>query len=269
MPSRKWKNWPARAYDSLNQAGGLLGIGGIVIAVAGVAFTAPVVIGIGAATVVGTTGYALIKGFPPKLKEPREFVGQKITFTELTNLSEEIIKMGIFGASKSGKSTFQEHAIISNTPNSVTHDLSAAMVALQTNPPRIIALLDGDGKKFSQQFNVVKHANVLFIFLDHNSTNTSDQLINERLQEHDEYLNQLEGYLKEEKDGIISQIHFILNKKDLWQNSQGKQTLLKWFTEIIEKWKNKNLAKKITYCEHSNIYANDINNLMSIIIASK
>ena len=267
MSSRNWKNWPKNAYSSLSQAGGFLGIAGIVVSVVGVAASAPVAIVVGVATIGVTSGYALIAGYTEKLIDPNMHVGKKITLKEVLNLSEDILQIGIFGASSSGKSTFLEHAITSDKIVPVTHDISATIVSLQTNPPKKIALLDGDGKNLSQQFKVVKHADTLFVFLDHNAGSSEKVILKERLYKHEEYLKQLQEYLKEEVVDIFKQIHFVLNKRDLWEDSSDKQMLLDWFNQIVNNWTTSNFSKKVTSSHHSNIYTHDINILMNIIIS--
>ncbi len=267
MASRNWKDWPKNAYSSLNQAGGFLGIAGIATGAVGLVVAAPVAVGIGAVTVGATCIYAAVAGFPKKKLNPNDHIGQRISLNDMQNLSETILKIGVFGASSSGKSTFLEHAITSNRQVAVTHDITATIVSLQTNPPKKVSLLDGDGKTLAQQFKIVKHADAVFIFLDHTASNIGDSLDNERLKKHEEYLNQLGAYLKDEQIHNLKQIHFVLNKKDLWNSSADKQTLTNWFDNIVNIWHGKNFSRKVTYSYHSNILASDITDLMNTVIS--
>lgn len=270
MPKRIWKSWPTRAYKSLNDAGGLLGIGGIVVSVVGVAAAVPVVVGVGIASVAATAIYALAKGFPPKLKNPNELIGVKIPILDFVNFTEDFTKLGIIGPSSSGKSTFLNHATTLKSENSRTNIVTGTILTLQTNPPKLIGLIDGDGREFAQQFEVIKPSDIIFIFLDHNIHENSKDIIKGRLQENENFLNQFEGYLKINKDKLhLSHIHFVLNKRDLWQNSPQKAQLMEWFSKIVNSWKHKNFASDISSSIHSNVLAVDITNLMQVIISSK
>jgi len=265
MAKRNLSQWPKNAVKSLNNAGAFFGVAGILTGVVGAVAAAPIVIAAGVGTVVVSLGYAAYVSFPEKQVDPQSNVGKKISLKDLQNLSENVLTFGIFGAASSGKSTFLEHSITSNQNVPVTHDTYATIVSLQTTPPRVIALVDGDGKAFSQQFSVVKNSNALFVFLDHNDGNTDKTILDSRVNVHNEYLNQLNNYLRDESLPKFELIHFILNKRDLWELSQDKQNLIGWFNRIETEWRAKNYAKRITTSFHSNNLASDINTLMNTI----
>jgi GTP-binding protein EngB required for normal cell division len=266
MPKRDWGSWPKNAYDSINKnAGGFLGIAGILTGAVGLVVTAPVALAIGGVTVAGTFCYAVVSGFPKEKIDANDYIGQKITLEQLQNLSEDLLKIGIFGIANSGKSTFIKHAILSNNIVAVTNEVSATIALLQVSPPRKVALLDGDGKNFSQQFKVVNHSQILIVFLDHNSGDTELVINNNRLERHDEYLQQLEGFLKTDKLEKIKRIHFVLNKKDLYEQISANNTLVTWFEGIVNDWSRKNFSDSVSHSFHSNNNSTDISILMNII----
>jgi hypothetical protein len=266
MATRNWGSWPKNAYDSMNKnAGGFLGIAGILTGVVGVIVTAPIAVIIGGVTVAATITYAVVSGFPKKKINANDYIAKPMTLAEMQNLSEDLLKIGIFGTSSSGKSTFIKHATVSNNVIPVTHEITATIALLQSSPPRKIALLDGDGKNFSQQFKVVNHSQVLIVFLDHNSGDAELTINNNRLTRHEEYLLQLEGFLKTEKVGKIKLIHFVLNKKDLWKQIRSVDKLVSWFEGIVNDWSHKNFSDKVSHSQHSNNESADIIALMNVI----
>lgn len=266
MSARDWSKWPKRSIDALNNAGGVLGIIGIGLGVVGVVAAAPVIIGAGLVTSFGTISYALYSGFPLKKLNPNTIIGQKIPLSELSNLSEDLVTIGIFGAESSGKSTYLSHAISSNQQPAVTQDTSATIVNLQTVPPRKIALLDGDGRTFSQQFNVVRHAKALIIFLDHTKDASDLAADSKRLEQHELYLNQLSSFLINESLSGFKLIHFVLNKRDLWEKGTSKDQLDIWFDTIVNNWRGKNFSRNVIGSRHSNIYSSDVNSLTQTIV---
>jgi len=140
--------------------------------------------------------------------------------------------------------------------NSRTNNVYATILALQTSPTIYIALLDGDGDKNIQQFEVAKNADFLLIVVDHAEGNTKIAWSKKRIEEHDRLLKQLEFTIKQHKQ--LKHLHIILNKRDLWEKSKTAVELQKWFESHVNHLNKANVAKEITSDVHSNMITSDM-----------
>ena len=61
-------------------------------------------------------------------------------------------------------------------------------------------------------------------------------------------------------------IHFILNKRDLWEsNSDICEFLGSWFCNIVSTWRSYGMAPQVTSSLHSNWDAKDVASMLRII----
>jgi hypothetical protein len=256
MPSRRWSQWPKRLSDEVSATSGMVGLLGAGVTVAGIVFAAPVTIALGGAVFGGTILWAGLRAIPPKLPGPQEMTGRLLgDLSELDSIHPPPKRIGFIGVSQAGKSTLLDHLEIKPARPGRTDDPYASIISISGNPLKYFALIGAAGQVFSQQFKVVDNFDILVIFLDHNKGH-GDQKTNERrLREHENFLEQLHGHLKQNRKRI-SRIHFLLNKGDLWERDAGADRLKKWFADQVKGWKM--AANAVTNDEHSNRRAQDI-----------
>lgn len=260
MSQRRWNTWPKRFGKALTDTGGVVGIVGIGISAVGATVAAPIMIGVGGVTICGALIYAGCKGIPPKMLSAAELVGTYVPLQALENIHPNILKLGILGYTQSGKTTFLKHALQQMPDKVRTSKVYAAILALQITPVTYVALLDGDGEQFAQQFEVAEQADFLLVFVDHNHSDDKVGRSKERIEDHDRFLKQLEFHISRRKP--LSRLHIVLNKRDLWEKSKNSIELKEWFEDHVQQWKKANIAKEITSEVHSNLISGDIGKIL-------
>ncbi|WAF75210.1 GTPase domain-containing protein [Aeromonas dhakensis] len=239
----------------------VFGLIGIAISAVGTTISAPNVLYAGFATVFFAVIIAAYCSFPPKLKSASEFVGHDISIDVLHDIFPPILKVGIIGSTQSGKTTFLRQVLQQDSETTRTNKVYASIVALQTTPTKYIALLDGDGEQFSQQFKVAEHADLLLIFLDHSLGSVSTQKSKNRIEEHDKFIKQLIFHIK---NGRIKRAHVLLNKRDLWEATDDASELKQWFEAHIEQLRTLGSIEFVTFDYHSNLISSDVGKIMRI-----
>lgn len=262
MPKRRWTTWPKRFGNALTETSGIISIAGVGISAVGATVAAPALFIFGGITISLAVLYAGYRGIPPKLKSGSELVGLTIPIEELDEIDHPILKLGIVGSTQSGKTTFLQQALQRPAGTTRTNKVYASVVALQTTPTKYIALIDGDGDQFAQQFQVAEHADFLLIYLDHNLGDISVAKSKERIEEHDRFMKQLESHIKKRH---ITRIHVVLNKRDLWEKSKNAVELKAWFEAHVDHLKQVSNTDGITSDIHSNLNATDIGKVLSLI----
>lgn len=263
MPKRRWTTWPRRFGRPLTEASAYVGVIGVGISAVGASVAAPALLIAGAVTIGSALLYAGYRGIPPKLKAASELVGSRVSLQALDEIDRPILKLGIVGSTQSGKTTFIQQALQQPPETTRTNKIYATVVVLQTTPTSYIALIDGDGEQFAQQFEVTEHADFLLIFLDHNLGDSSAAKSKERIEEHDRFIKQLEFHIRQRKH--ISRLHIILNKRDLWEKSRNAGELQKWLQVHANHLKHATSADEVTSDIHSNKIASDIGKVMRLI----
>jgi hypothetical protein len=251
LPSRNWKSWPKRALKEIDASNSFVGLAGIGLGIV----TSPF---ISVIAIAGFVGYVATKSFPKRKNNPSDLIGAQHKVEEIRNVDPPLKSLGIVGASRTGKSTLINHIRGSVTDERKTDNIYAVVVPLQVQPVKYIALLDGAGHQFSQQFTIAEHSDFLVIFLDNDLSDATRNVNEGRLEEHDKFLDQLYYYLRGENISNLQQIHFILNKKDLWDGSADASKIEEWFKKHIDSWSKNGLAKKVTWAYHSNKSPDDI-----------
>lgn len=214
---RRWSQWPKRVSDELNSVAGIAGIGGVAVSAGSLTlFTGTIATaftGLGAIAVVGVVGYAAYKAVPPPMRKPEELVGQVIGLRDLSNVHPPIKTLSVVGASQAGKTTLKNRLALNFTPVVTrTQKLSAYVVSLQTVPPSFVAILDGDGDRYAQQFKLAEACDFLCVVVDHNKSDSASAIDAARLNEHQEFLKQMKHHLDESQAARKS-----------WVSNSGKQ----------------------------------------------
>ncbi|MEN3756541.1 GTPase domain-containing protein [Aeromonas veronii] len=262
MKKRRWSTFTQQFMAHLTASSAVLGLMGIVISAIGATISKPQLLYIGFGTVLLVILYAVCRSIPPKLKSASEFVGQDIAIDELDDIFPPILKVGIVGSTQSGKTTFLRQALQKAPETTRTNRVYASIVALQKAPTKYIALLDGDGDQFSQQFQVAEHADLLLVFLDHSLGNDSIEKSTVRIEEHDRFIKQLISHIK---NGRIRRAHVLLNKRDLWETADDVSELKQWFEVHIQQLRQLGCIEHVTSDLHSNLISTDIGKIIRII----
>lgn len=268
---RRWSEWPKRTGKELNNTAGYAGVGGTAISLAGVSiFSGPVgmtLMAMGAFTAVAAFGLALYRAFPESELDATELVGSIVTLPQLEMLHPRPIALSIVGPSMSGKTTLRHRLTHTAASPTRTQTVTAQIVALPTPPPNQVALLDGGGEKFTQQFNLSANCEYLFLLLDHNASDTNSSVDPARLQQHAEFLQQIRHFLDENKVIAKRSIRILMNKKDLWQraSTEDQLRLKKFQDEELRRWSEGGRSSDIALLAHSNTDPNDVATLVQYL----
>jgi GTPase SAR1 family protein len=265
MPKRRrWADWPKRVVGEFNSVSGVAGVGGAAVGIAGWSLLAGapalVLTGFGAVVTVAAFGTAIYRSFPVPALSASKLVGKTLSLRELSDVDPTPIKFSIVGPSMSGKTTLRNRlSFVAHEPTR-TQSVSAQIVALQTAPPALIAILDGGGEKFAQQFDLAANCDYLCLLIDHNSSDVDTSVDRSRLDQHAEFLKQIRHFLDESRLPAKRSIRILFNKRDLWEKaSQSDLDALKLFQENeLRQWKEGSRGQDIAVQLHSNDNAADI-----------
>lgn len=270
-PRRRWSQWPQRITEELNGVSGVAGVGGAIMSIASWTLlggnTALVTTVIGTLITAGASGYAVYRAVPPLMRRPQDLVGNTIALGELKDVSPAVQTLAIIGPTQAGKTTLKHRLSFDLVPSIRTQQASAYVTSLQTTPPAYLAILDGGGEKFPQQFKLAEVCEYLCIVIDHNMSDTDSTVDERRLNDHDAFLKQIRHHLDESGAPMKQWIHFLVNKRDLWKSAtpEQKQRFDLFCKEEVEKWKLGRFAKTVELDEHSNDIPNDIARFMTLL----
>lgn len=263
MTEKKSSKWWKDFKKVIEENSGMTTIGSSAISVVGGVAAGPWGLFSGAAGVAIAVVYAGIKSYPAPKKSPADLIGKKLSFEDLVQLDTNPLLLAVVGASQSGKSTFLSTAQHNKKPSTRTNKVQGEIMMLPGKPPDYIALLDADGKEFYQQFELVEKADFIVLFIDHNKSSVDKQMSEERLKEHDNFIEQVEPVLKKRKN--LPKIHLLFNKRDLWENESDSDYLKSWFEKHAAEWKRRNISKEFTYGYHTNMTTDDTATMMEVI----
>lgn len=254
---RRWSTWPQRFREQANVTSGLLTLAGAGAAGGGLVLAAPVVMSLGLVFAAGVAGWCAVRAIPPAQRAPQDAVGDRFpNLAELEQFSPPLARVGFLGASRAGKTTLLMHVIAQPAPSNVrTDDPYAIITALVGQPSRYFALIDAAGQQYSQQFKVADESGCLVVCLDHASGDRDPNVDPDRLRQHEEFLRQLLGHLRN-TSRMPSTMHFLLNKRDLWESCAVRPDLEHWFDEQVARWSSLPNVQ-VTSSHHSNFKAED------------
>jgi uncharacterized protein (DUF305 family) len=269
MPSkRRWGQWPKRVSEEINGISGVAGLGGVAVSAGGLTFlagaAAMTLTGLGVIAVVGAVGYAAYKAVPPRMRSPEDLVGQVINVSELDDIHPSIKTLAIIGSTQAGKTTLKSRLSFDFSPKTRTQDISAYVVSLPTSPTNYLAILDGAGDTYAQQFLIAEKCDLLCVMVDHNISHVVSAIDLSRLEQHKSLLEQVRRYLDQTDTKQKSQARILINKHDLWrsESQEHQDNLTTSFNEEAEKLIRGRYVGKAEYCAHSNESADDVAALM-------
>lgn len=261
---RRWAQWPKRISHELNGLSGVAGLGGVALGAGGLSFLAGtaafVFTGLGAVVVVGATSYAAYKAIPPSMRRAEDLVGQFVELNELDNIHPALKKLSIIGQSQAGKTTLKNRLAFDRMPVRRTQNISAYIASLQTAPPTYIAILDGDGDRYSQQFILAEKCDLLCIVVDHNKSDAATLIDSLRTADHQSFLKQVKHHLDQAGVARKSWVQLLINKRDLWRTEpkSDQDKLVAIFASEAEEFQRGKYAEHVESQVHSNDIAHDV-----------
>jgi hypothetical protein len=198
--------------------------------------------------------------YPPILS-PDQIIGRKLTLTELKSLTPDCVKIALIGVGFVGKTTLLEYLTALDQTNAETK--SPEMVIFQVAPPvRTLVYLDAAGEDLTQQFEIMDHADLLVLLLDHNKPEGGITISDDRMIKQGHNVDQLVRKIRrlEREGNPVLAIHVLRNKQDMWSQSSTVeiQKLLAWFTQQLEKVRDVMPEDTVSDADHSNELTGDI-----------
>ena len=221
MKRRLWRQWPGRLYSEFNTVGGIIGALGIMLAFVPLLADKPLEHNFWLSVLIGGGGLALalsmvavVNSWPLAVKPVQEVLGVSISLDILETVDPPPLRVGIVGPSYSGKSTLMRGLAALPQTNERTVGVTATVVMIPTCTHRAIALIDGGGQFYADQFRVAEKAEILIVVLDHNQSETEVRLSQTRLKEHQDFGKQLREHLRRGQRKKF--LYILANKSDIW-----------------------------------------------------
>lgn len=271
LTKRRWSQWPKRSVEELNGVSGVAGVGGAAIGIASLSLLAGTaafaLTGVGAVITLGAIGYAVARALPPPMKLPEDLVGRKVAIKELDNVFPPVRRLSIVGLTQAGKTTLRNRLAFIPDPPSRTQQTSAYVTSLQTAPEAYLAILDGGGDRFPQQFSIAGQCDCLCIVIDHNRSDSETRVDADRLKEHESFLKQIRHYLDESGAPSKAWIQFLFNKRDLWALADPAQIaeFSRFCNDEVERWRQGRRATVVDARTHSNDIPADVAQFMALL----
>lgn len=147
--------------------------------------------------------------------------GTIIPIDKLKKQSPQMKRIAISGLGDVGKTT-----LIKNFSNALrskerTYGKGCYVVNLSNNSYNYAAILDGTGQKIDIQNSLILEADIVIFIVDHNISNSEVTIDNERLFEHNTFVEQAIDKMIDEEH-FPPYIYILLNKKDLWKQNLEK-----------------------------------------------
>jgi hypothetical protein len=174
---------------------------------------------------------------------------------------------------QSRKTTLRDLLLQLPPTEEATQTITARVTAAVRNPTTFMALIDGRGEAFGQQFEVARYADIVLVLLDHNLVDGQTTIGPGRLDQHKELGNQVRLTMAEEWKTHDHErkrrlhVHILLNKADEWET--GGKDVEHELMQLLESeealWKSVQGVESVTTARHSNIRAADIARLAMAI----
>lgn len=265
MGKRDWRGYPARFTEKASAAGTVVGLVGSVVAGGAFMLAAPVIaIASGSMATIGIA-WAAVRAIPPKRQGPAALMGRRIyDFSELNNVYPRIRRIGFVGPTQAGKSTLV--ARLQAIPRATARtDNPYAVVIRLAGTDTYFALVDAAGHEFHQQFAVADHSDDLIIILDHAESDIDINKSSPRIRENDQFIQQLSA--KASNNTLsLGRIHFLMNKRDLWESGPKSEEIRKWFEQKVASWPRSHV-KTVSGSVHSNLLADDVTSVTQMLAA--
>lgn len=179
-------------------------------------------------------------------------------------LLRDVPYIGVFGETKSGKSTLLRKLLQDTSQTKPTRGLHATVLRTNGAQPRVFVLLDGEGESPSEQSKICKNADLLFFVVDHNISDTETRISKARKDEHLKFWKTMSTFFKD-RAAAVQAIHILMNKKDRWSNSATSEEFCAWGSNLVDEVKSRVNCYDVTVSPHSNFKTDDISHVWSKI----
>ena len=190
--------------------------------------------------------------------------GKKINNQLLDEELPDTPRVAVLGIGNVGKTTLISSILQKEHQDETTYGKTSYILKLKDG--KHVALLDGTGQSHSTQNDNAINSSILLIILDHNESKSQPKLNSERLERHKEFLIVLKDRLQS-RNHTPEWIHFLFNKKDLWDrsNRKEKEEIKLFFDQQVKNFQDIYPMVKLTHDFHSNNQTNDCSRLISKI----
>ncbi|WP_165251288.1 GTPase domain-containing protein [Paludisphaera soli] len=205
---------------------------------------------------------------PPRRRTAVELNSRKISIRDALELEPPIFKLGVVGDSEAGKTTLVNRLLQRPLPQQRTQGVGAYIAALQTNPSEHVALVDGGGEEYVQQFQVAEYADALCVVLDHNRSHVDEAVDPRRLDKSLEFQRNLRGYIRDVRLANRPLVWILVNKRDLWEklDEQAVLSFRETIKAIEHDWVHSNLAREVVVLNHSNMIGDDVAAFHALVV---
>jgi hypothetical protein len=258
-----------RLQQQLNVVAGVGGVGALILTLAGflAGGTAKTVLVItGAAIAGGMVIFGVARAWPARAPSPQQVAGKDRPLGDLASIYPRVPALGIIGAGAVGKTTLKKRLLqLPTSDKEFSQKVTFHVSALLRDRTSYVALLDGRGESYDQQFAIAREADIVLVLVDHNDIETDRSPNPERLNAHHAFGVQVRDYLAR-RQITKRAVHLLLNKKDLWRaaTSPDQQKVRDFFSAEVDLWRAA-FGDVVTSAEHSNAVPNDTANLISVI----
>lgn len=270
---RRWELWIPLIIGKINGISGLVTVLGTALAFASSIMpdktTEKNVLIVGIVLIALSLIYVVFTAIPPYFRRAEDLVGKAIDISELDSIYPPILTMAIVGYTQAGKTTLKNRLSVKVAEQNRTQSVTAFIISMQMTPPKYIAIFDGGGEQFSQQFEISKSADCLCFVLDHNISDVDTKIDQKRLHDHTDFLNQVRWHLIHAKCARKKWISILINKRDLWEKADALEKIdfEAYCDNEVNMWKSGNFAESVNSYPYSNENSNDIAKFMSQIVA--
>jgi hypothetical protein len=177
-----------------------------------------------------------LRAIPARFKDPSELLDARLDLRDLAQIDPPVFKVGLVGISSVGKTNLHDRIGNRSSAQERTSKLYASIFAASSKKLRFVAVLDGAGNEFHQQFAVAARADFLIVVLDSNQSDSEKTLDEMRIQKHEDFVDQLRSYLQQNPHSV-KHFEILLNKRDLWKDEPFATRLRTWLQQQTEKLK--------------------------------
>lgn len=257
--------WTKRFAGDLNGTSGAAGLGGLLMSGASLTtqgLASLSLLTVGTLIASGAVISSAIRSYPRDLLATKWMLGKEVAIENIENLDPRPLRIGVIGLSGAGKSTLKSSICSLPRLKAVTTVLHATVSSLRNSPSTYIAMLDGAGDNVGHQFDIAEQSDIVVVLVDHNSSDSSAELDQERLRNHFEFLKQLRFRLKAKRqERPLKELLLLVNKRDLLPESGEASAVAVRFRAELQAWTDVGYASKVSCRPHSN---NSVDDLIAI-----
>lgn len=196
----------------------------------------------------------------PSYLGAHEAAGRKLSLAALARLLPGCVKVAFVGAGAVGKSTLLHHLV--GLEGKPAETKGAELTLFSVAPPvGQLAYLDSAGQDLPQQAEIVDHADLIVLMLDHNEggiRRVSERRKQSQASSVDHLVSKIRHMRRQGKEVVA--VHVLRNKSDLWGGcpAREKENLGAWFAAQLAKVKAVMPNGSVTDDDHWNGSSEDV-----------